>query len=251
LQRRKNGMGKQGKPVSKWLKWYYIAAYFVAAAAVVGVFLSLISPRDGAHVQGSRTATVTDSSNVTIHQGDTYNIGDNVVINNNDELAQRLNETVKNSYTTDATDKPKIRVGDSGNWVYPEQGKTYTYDFPNGAKANYFFDGVTVFVEYVSAEGMSYGYYEVSPERERTHARLPHRLEEYNVVIPEKLELERKETLLPKGFVKIHVKLKWGRTVDMILDADSKLRQFSSKGSRPKVNVNNKDRVITFIDPFS
>jgi len=174
----------------------------------------------------------------------TYNIAGDINIYDKTPDIENLAETIKKRTARDQANNLVVK-GYSGNLVSPEEGKLYTSDAKSGAQVKYYFKNDKIYAEYITKDGESKGYYELDSEGNLIDHKFPYDLREYELVVPQDLILKRDETTLSNGYKKVHMKLKWGRTVDMILDTDDKLRSLSIKGGPGGTHVSHKRRTIT------
>lgn len=155
--------------------------------------------------------------------------------------AKIAQQEINKNIVADEGSRPKIRDY-SGNLITPEDGKIYTSYATNGAKVDCMFQDDRISVNYTSPDGKITAYYVLDWKGNIIDHKLPYKLEEYTVLIPKDLEIGRNEIYLPNGHKRVHIKLKWGQTFDIIYDANGKLQQVSTHGG--KMTISNKHKTI-------
>lgn len=172
-----------------------------------------------------------------------YNIAGDAYFNNDIEGAKNARKVITENIKAD--DNKKIRAKDySGKYINLEDGKFYTSVSKKGLRVNYMLKDNQIHVETISGDGKT-SYYQFDREMNLIDYKFPYKLEEYEVIIPENLELKRTETLLKNDYSKVHVKLKWGGFVDMILDGGGRLQHITIKGDKYNKTISNKKKTIT------
>lgn len=141
----------------------------------------------------------------------------------------------------DSDKKKRLTFKIEGKEVIPEEGKFYTIDREGKSKISYMYKNNLIYMEYTTSDGIK-GYYVIDEKGNLVENKFPYPLQEYTVQIPEDMVVHREEQELPNGFRKIHVVLKWDRSVDYILGSEGKLQQISIKGG---AHVSHQRRVIT------
>ena len=125
--------------------------------------------------------------------------------------------------------------------IKPEKGKIYTTKTRTGGKLDYMVEDGKIYTDYISSDGSIKSYYVSDFQGNLLDQKFPYNIDEYKVVIPPELELRRTERLMPNGWKSIHVDLKWGGKVEMVLDPDKKLQWVHIEGG---VRTNHKLKTL-------
>lgn len=182
------------------------------------------------------------------HQGDVYNITGPVTIHDDRESLKNNLREAKKIRTVDDTET--LTINDySGNSITLREGESHTTKAANGAQVNYMLINNLIHVEYISKDGETDAYYILDNEGNVKEMKLPFKLEDYEVIVPDNLILVRQKTTLPNGHIKIHFKLKWGRTVVVIRDQNQNLIRFIAEGGKGRTTISNKKKTITVKAP--
>jgi len=183
---------------------------------------------------------------------DIYNIKNNINYYNSapHEIKKTVNVVPTNKTPKgNSTNNKKIKTDDSINLqvfnstsgvmenVKPNEGKIYTTKTQTGEKFDYMVQDNKIYTDYTSPDEKMKSYFVFDPKGNVVDSKLPYDLNEYTVVIPPELELRRSESLMPNGWKSVHVDLKWGGRVDMVLDPNEKLQSVNIKGG---VRINHK-----------
>jgi hypothetical protein len=178
---------------------------------------------------GNTVRTSGDSSPAIVASGEhgtIYNVQGNLNIYGDQDTAKAITD---NLIKPDPKEKRPWQIRHKGKVFTLEEGKHYTYKFTSDIQIDYMLKNGLMHVEYVAPNGTRW-YYVISQEGNIVDQKFPYKLEDFKVIIPEDLELSRKTTSLPNGFRKIDVKLKWGKSVSMVVDSNHKLKQLTIVG---------------------
>lgn len=153
----------------------------------------------------------------------------------------RNKNTSRSAVKNKSDDSIKLQVYNSTSGIIeavkPIEGKIYSTKTQTGGKIDYMAQDNKIFTDYTSPDGKIKSYFVSDPEGNVVDSKLPYDLDEYTVVVPPELELRRSERFMPNGWKSIHVDLKWGGKVDMVLDPNEKLQWVNIDGG---VRVNHK-----------
>jgi hypothetical protein len=123
----------------------------------------------------------------------------------------------------------------------PTKGKIYKTKTQTGGEIDYMVEDGKIFADYASPDGKLKSYYVSDSQGNLIDQKLPYDLVEYTVVIPSELEIKRSERIMANGWKNIHVDLKWGGKVAMILDPNGRLQSVHIDGG---VRINNKLKTL-------
>jgi hypothetical protein len=135
-------------------------------------------------------------------------------------------------------------IDHSEGWL-PEQGQIYTKRLPNGASLKYMLHGDLMGVEYTYPDSNSW-YVDIDVKGNIKNHRSPFPLTEYEIIVPEKLFVRRREVPLPDDRTYVDITLKWGNYVRFILDRDGRLQTYMVKGPS---SIKHEKRVIKIRPP--
>ncbi len=124
-----------------------------------------------------------------------------------------------------------------------EEGKLFRAAMGTG---NYTFldvmmRGGELHVDYIQPDGAS-SYLVADTEQNIKYGKMAYQLSEYEVVIPKGWELQRNVTPLSNGHQRIEIQCKWGRGVDMVVNAEGKLRELTVHGG---IAINDAKKTIS------
>lgn len=139
-------------------------------------------------------------------------------------------KAVKNYIIKSESEKePKFKIKHDGKIIIPEEGKIYTSQISDKSTVDFMVKDDVIHVNYTTPDGSKW-YYVLDEKGNLVDQKIPYKLEEFQVVIPEGMELSRETIPLQNGFRQVRIKLKWGKSINMILDSQDKLKKLDIKG---------------------
>jgi hypothetical protein len=176
----------------------------------------------------SSSASVSTRTQGPVRSTNTYiNVEGNATFFNNSNIIENIQKDIRN---IDGSKKKRLVFMVEGKEVFPEEGKVYTLKGRGKSKASYMYKNDLIYVEYTTPDGKITTYNVLDREGNLVDYKLPFKLEEFTLNIPNDLEVQRQSTTLPNGYKEIHIELKWDRSFDVLVDSTGKLQQFSCKG---------------------
>lgn len=143
------------------------------------------------------------------------------------------------------SDKKWTVVVPGGTKFEPEQGQIYELAMPDGLHICYMLHGERVGVEIILPDGASW-YTDVDADGNSHNTTLPYPIEDYTIVVDPSYILSQESRPLGNGLVHQRMNLKWGKTVDAILDSEGRLKQFQiTKGAQ----LRHAERQVLVIPP--
>jgi hypothetical protein len=207
-----------------------VAGVIIAAIITVAV-PSFVAFYKGCfnHESGSMVRTSGDSSTASATSGDQsniYNIQGDMNIYGDEKIARSV---TNNLIKPDPEKKEPWRIKHKGKILPLKEGIYYTEDLKPDTQISYMLKDRLIHVEYNASDGAKW-YYVVNEKGDIVDYKFPIKLEEFDVIIPYGMELSRTTTPLQNGFRKIDVKLKWGKSISMIVDSNERLKQITVRG---------------------